>query len=175
MCLNVTGEMVSAMTQYAGFDPLERIADGALSPRAGAVLHDSGLAVSHLLGGIARMVQHPKAHHPYWVHLVWTVFLFLYLIHFWWWEFGLHRVVEWTFPLYLFIALYAVLMYLLCTLMYPVTMTDYQGFVDYFYSRQGWIFGLFSSKLTAHGPRLLLTAKCEMLASKCNHKDITCQ
>jgi hypothetical protein len=101
-----------------------------------------GLGVSHLLGGVARMVQHPKAYKPYWVHLVWTVFLFLYLIHFWWWEFGLHRVREWTFPLYLFIALYAVIMYLQCTLLYPVSLSDYHGFFDYYYSRQAWIFGL---------------------------------
>lgn len=108
-----------------------------------------GLGVSHLLGGIARMVQHPKRYRPYWVHLVWTLFLFLYLIHFWWWEFALHKVVEWTFPLYFFVALYAVLMYLLCALMYPVDLSDYRGFADYFCTRKSWIFGVMALLFTA--------------------------
>jgi hypothetical protein len=99
-----------------------------------------GLAVSHLLGGVAGLVQHPNRYKPYWVHLVWTLFLFLYLIHFWWWEFGLHNVVVWTFPLYFFIAIYAVLMYLACSLLYPRDLSDYNGYADYFYSRKAWIF-----------------------------------
>src|SRR5262249_41290831 len=101
-----------------------------------------GLGVSHLLRGLARIVQHPKQFRVYWVHLVWSFFLFLYLIHFWWWEFPLQTVVIWTFPLYLLIALYAVLMYLLCTLFFPEDMSDYDGFSDYFYSRRRWIFSL---------------------------------
>ena len=38
-------------------------------------------------------------------------------------------------------ALYAILLNLLCTLLFPHDMTDYQGFADYFYSRKAWIFG----------------------------------
>lgn len=101
-----------------------------------------GLGVSHLLRGVARIVQHPKQYRVYWVHLVWALFLFLYLIHFWWWEFWLRQVAQWTFPLYFFVALYAILLYLLCTLLFPEEMMDYQGFQDYFYSRKQWIFSL---------------------------------
>ncbi len=62
-----------------------------------------GLGVSRLLTGVARIVQHPKEYKVYWVHLLWALFLFLYLIHFWWWEYRLQTVQQWTFPLYLFI------------------------------------------------------------------------
>ena len=41
-----------------------------------------GLGVSHILRGLARIVQHPKQYRVYWVHPVWSLFLFLYLIHF---------------------------------------------------------------------------------------------
>lgn len=101
-----------------------------------------GLGVSRLLGGIARIVQHPKQYRVYWVHLVWVLYLFLYLIHFWWWEFRLSQLVQWTFPLYFFVTMYATLLFLLCTLLFPETMTDYDGFEGYFYSRKGWIFSL---------------------------------
>ena len=99
-----------------------------------------GLSVAHLLKGVASIVQHPKRFRVYWVHLVWVLFLFLYLIHFWWWEFSLQKVSQWTFPLYFFIAIYATLLYLLCTLFFPDVMDDYNSYREYFYSRQQWIF-----------------------------------
>jgi cell division protein FtsW (lipid II flippase) len=62
-----------------------------------------GLRVSHLLSGVASIVQHPKAHKLYWVHLLWALFVFLYLIHFWWWEYRLSAIQQWRFPLYFFV------------------------------------------------------------------------
>jgi len=108
-----------------------------------------GLSVAHLLKGVAGIVQHPKRFRVYWVHLVWVLFLFLYLIHFWWWEFNLARVREWTFPLYFFVALYAVLLYLLCTLFFPEQIGEYDGFKGYFYSRRQWIFALMAALFVA--------------------------
>jgi hypothetical protein len=108
-----------------------------------------GLSVAHLLKGVAGIVQHPKRFRVYWVHLVWVLFLFLYLIHFWWWEFNLARVREWTFPLYFFVALYAVLLYLLCTLFFPEQIGEYDGFKGYYYSRRQWIFALMAALFVA--------------------------
>ena len=87
-----------------------------------------GLGVSRLLSGVAQIVQHPKAYKVYWVHLLWALFLFLYLIHFWWWEYRLQVIQQWTFPLYFFIAMYAVVMFLLCVLLFPEQMADYESF-----------------------------------------------
>src|SRR5271170_4701939 len=103
-----------------------------------------GLGVSRLLSGVAQIVQHPREYKVYWVHPLWALFLFLYLIHFWWWEFRLQSIHPWTFPLYFFISMYAVLQYFLCVLLFPEEMGDYDGFKAYFYSRRQWIFGLMS-------------------------------
>lgn len=70
------------------------------------------------------------------------LFLFLYFIHFWWWEFYLQKIAQWTFPLYFFIAIYATILYLLCSLFYPDEMSEYDGYRGYFYSRRQWIFSL---------------------------------
>jgi hypothetical protein len=56
-------------------------------------------------------------------------FVFLYLIHFWWWEYRLQVIQQWTFPLYFFISLYAVIQYLLCVLLFPEEMADYNSFL----------------------------------------------
>lgn len=41
-----------------------------------------------------------------------------------------------------FIAMYAVVLFLLCVLFFPEQMADYDGFKTYFYSRRQWIFSL---------------------------------
>jgi len=99
-----------------------------------------GLAIAQLLRGVSRIVQHPQKFPVYWVHLTWTLFLFLYLIHFWWWEFALARISQWTFPLYFFLAIYATLLYLICSLFFPDEIDEYEGFRNYFYYRRKWLF-----------------------------------
>jgi hypothetical protein len=104
-----------------------------------------GLSVTHLLRGAAGLVEHPRRTRVYWVHLVWVLFIFLYLVHFWWWEFRLTKIPTWTFPLYFFVIFYGVLLYLLCALLFPEDLTDYDGFKSYFYSRRRWFFGVLAA------------------------------
>jgi len=104
-----------------------------------------GLALTHLLKALARLVQHPGRLKLYWVHLVWVVFAFFYVISFWWWEFRLEKLPSWTFPLYLFVTMYTVLLYFLCALLMPRDLAEYNGFRDYFYSRRRWFFGVMAA------------------------------
>lgn len=101
-----------------------------------------GLGIAHLLQGVGAIVQHPHREKTYWVHLLWVAVIFLRAIFWWWFEFRLSQVRVWTFPLYLFVLLYAVLIYLWCALLFPRDLTGYEGFKDYYYSRRGWFFGL---------------------------------
>jgi len=100
-----------------------------------------GLSIGRLLTGLARFVQHPNLQKIYPVHLVWTVFMMVDVIYFWWWEFHL-STVGWTFGLYCFVALYASTFFFLCTMLFPDTMHEYAGFRDYFMSRRKWFFGI---------------------------------
>lgn len=101
-----------------------------------------GLSLARLLAGLARFVQHPKGEHIYLVHLGWVVFLFSAVIHFWWSEFALAHVERWTFEYYLFLICYAALFFFICTILFPDRMEEYEGFADYFHSRQKWFYGL---------------------------------
>jgi hypothetical protein len=101
-----------------------------------------GLGIAHLLQGIGGLVQHPRREKIYWVHLVWVAGVFLRAIFWWWFEFDLSKIAEWTFALYLFVLAYAVLIYLWCALLFPRDLAGYDGFKGYFYSRRGWFFGL---------------------------------
>lgn len=103
-----------------------------------------GLALTHLLRNFARIIDGPLRSKVYWVHVLWAIFVFIYLLHFWWWEFHLADTVQWTFVLYLFVTLYALLLYLLCAVVFPDDMSGHSGYREYFYSRRNWIFGLLS-------------------------------
>ena len=100
-----------------------------------------GLGLTHLLRQFARIVEHPRDKRVYWVHLLWVLSVFLFLLHFWWWEFRLASIGQWTFNLFLFVSLYALLLYLLCVFILPDSLHDYADYRDYYYSRRRWFFG----------------------------------
>ena len=72
----------------------------------------------------------------------WSFYVFLLMVHFWWWEWHLTRITHWTFPAYFFVIIYIIVYYVICALLYPDDLKDYNGFRDYFYSRRKWFFGL---------------------------------
>ncbi len=104
-----------------------------------------GLGLTHLLRHFARIVEHPKRHAIYWVHMAWALSMFLYLLHFWWWEFRLATVDQWTFNLYLFVVIYALLLYLLCALIFPENLDENESYRSYFYYRRNWFFGVLAA------------------------------
>jgi hypothetical protein len=100
------------------------------------------LALTQLLRGVARIIEHPKRQAIYWVHAVWALSTFVYLVHFWWWELLLSTEQHWTFTLCLFLIIYALILYLLSALLFPEQLTDYRDYRDYFFSRRAWFFGI---------------------------------
>jgi hypothetical protein len=100
-----------------------------------------GLGVTHLLTGVAVIVQHPDRPKVYWIHLTWVAATFLRAIFWWWFEFGF-SAASWTFALYFFVLSYALLIYLWCALLFPKDLAGYDGYKDYFYSRRAWFFGV---------------------------------
>ena len=102
-----------------------------------------GLSLTHLLRGLAGLVQHPGREKVYWIHLGWVFALLLQVLHFWWWEFQLNKVAEWHFQMFFLVTSYAILYFFLCALLFPNDLKDYSGYQDYFYSRRKWFFAFF--------------------------------
>jgi hypothetical protein len=94
------------------------------------------LSVALMLKASAKMVQHPGREKPYWIHLLWALYIFLLLVHFWWWEFKFHALTQWNFAIYSFIICYIIIFYVLSALLFPDDLKDYTGYEDYFYSRK---------------------------------------
>lgn len=108
-----------------------------------------GLCITTLLSGFARFVQHPKRQRISILHLGWAFSLMIWIIHFWWWEFRLTLVQQWSFARYSFVILYAILFFSSCTLLFPSDLNDYDGYEDYFISRRRWFFGLLAAAFVA--------------------------
>ena len=101
-----------------------------------------GLALTHLMQGIAGLIQHPGRDRIWWVHLVWVAYMFLCTVFLWWVEFRLQNITVWTFSTYFFVICYAFYAYLICAILFPKDLEGYDGYKDYFLSRRRWFFGL---------------------------------
>jgi hypothetical protein len=104
-----------------------------------------GLSITRLLSGVAVYVQHPGRQPVSWLHLGWTLLMFLMVIHFWWFEFQLRGIERMTFPIYFFVLIYGSAWFILCALLYPSDIVEYDGYEDYFLSRRAWFFGIFAA------------------------------
>lgn len=100
-----------------------------------------GLAVTHLMQGLAGLVQRQNRERIWWVHLVWVASMLLVAVSWWWWEYYLHTV-NWTFEVYLFVLLYAFCIYLACALLFPRESDAFIAYDEYFLDHRAWFFGL---------------------------------
>jgi hypothetical protein len=106
-----------------------------------------GLGLTHLLQGVSLVAIFPARTKPYWIHLVWVAYMFLTAVMWWWFEFRFHTVEVWTFSLFLFVLVYAFIIYLMCAWLFPGKVDERDGYKDYFYSRRAWFFGLLAAYL----------------------------
>ncbi len=87
------------------------------------------------------MVTTQDGPRPYWVHLIWTFYLFLNIAMFWWWEFRLGEV-DWSLSTDLVVIIYATLFFFISIVMQPGNLGGISSYREYYYSRRRWIFGL---------------------------------
>lgn len=102
-----------------------------------------GISISRLIVGVSEFIQHPKAKRIYPIHMGWVLYLFLTIIHFWWYEFSLVKVQVWSFPLYFFLILYTCVFAIMASLLFTSSLQEYRGFEDYFQTRRRSFYGIF--------------------------------
>jgi hypothetical protein len=103
------------------------------------------LSLARLLTGLAAIVQSPGKQRVYWIQLGWALSMFLFIIHFWWWEYRLHSLAVISFGVYLFLISFCCLFFFLCVLLFPASVEEYGGYEEYFISRRRWFFGLLAA------------------------------
>jgi hypothetical protein len=105
----------------------------------------TGLSISRLLTGLARPVQYPGVKRLGLIQPAWAIFMLVTIVHFWWFELGLSKIGKWTFGLYLFVIGYAILIFLISTILFPDQMDQFPDPDEYFFSRRRWFYGLLTA------------------------------
>lgn len=104
-----------------------------------------GLAITELLGGLRKVIQYRRNAETYWPHIVWNLNVFIYIIAIWWGFFWWNSLEDWSFFLFLFILLYAVMFYFLATMLNPHELESGFSFKSYFMDNRVWFFGTYAA------------------------------
>lgn len=100
------------------------------------------LGITRLLSGLGRLLQDRSHIRIYWIHLLWTLNVFLYLVLNWWILFRWHSQQEWSFFLFLFVLLSPTFAYLLTVLLMPDPFEAGLDLKQHYYNNQRWFFTL---------------------------------
>ena len=77
------------------------------------------LGMTRVLAGVGEMLQARSRRRIYWVHIVWIVNLFLYLVVAWWIFYRWRNQQPWTFFLFIFVLISPTILYLASLLLFP--------------------------------------------------------
>lgn len=55
-----------------------------------------GLSLAHLIQASLNLLLHRGKKKPYWVQMFWVFYVFLLILHFWWWEYNFTGIKVWT-------------------------------------------------------------------------------
>ncbi len=104
------------------------------------------LGMTRVLAGVGEMLQARSRRRVYWVHAIWIINVFLYLVVAWWIFYRWRNQQPWTFFLFIFVLISPTLLYLASLLLFP-REGDVDSAVDYkthYYANHRAFFILFA-------------------------------
>jgi hypothetical protein len=104
------------------------------------------LGMTRVLGGVGEMLQARSHRRIYWVHAIWIINLFLYLVIAWWIFYRWRNREPWRFLLFVFVLISPTLLYLASLLLFP-RERDIDAAIDYkthYYANHRAFFILFA-------------------------------
>jgi hypothetical protein len=75
--------------------------------------------MTRVLAGVGEMLQARSHRKIYWVHVVWVINLFLFLVIAWWIFYRWRNQQPWTFFLFIFVLVSPTILYLASMLLFP--------------------------------------------------------
>ncbi|NIP54801.1 MAG: hypothetical protein GWN13_23790 [Phycisphaerae bacterium] len=102
-----------------------------------------GLAMTHLVLGIIRVIHSRASTTVYWVHLLWVFNVLYLLLGFWWFFFAWQSLPEWSRSAFYLFVTYALCLSIAAGLLFPL-MEAVGDFQEFFYKHSRWFFGSLS-------------------------------
>ena len=100
-----------------------------------------GLGITHLATGATKLIQHRDDVRLYLPHALWTINVLMYILLIWWGMFWWSGHEDWYAYEYLFITLYAIVLFFLAAMLYPWDMKGDIDVREYFFKNRLWFFG----------------------------------
>jgi phage-related holin len=113
-----------------------------------------GLGITHLTTGTSKLIQHRSEVRLYLPHMLWTLNILIFILLIWWGMFSWSGHQTWFAYEYLFITLYAIVMFFLASLLYPWDMAKDVDVREHFFGNRTWFFSVL---LVAWGIDVLAT------------------
>jgi len=114
-----------------------------------------GLALTHLLRGIAKQLVMRGAVKTYWVHQLWTVNVVFVVLALWWGMYWWKGLQEWPAGWFFFLSLYAMVVFLWSAMLYPPELQEGFDFEQYFFRTRRRFFGLMTLAMALDVPETL--------------------
>ena len=102
-----------------------------------------GLAVTHLLKGIAQVYRGRSRAKPYWLHSAWVAFLVIFSLLLWWTYWNYRTVTEWDFFRFVLYLSPTAVFYFLVAIAFPDPTDPVSNLRDYYYAQRRAFFGAF--------------------------------
>jgi hypothetical protein len=104
------------------------------------------LGMTRVLAGVGEMLQARSHRRVYWVHVVWVVNLFLFLVVAWWVFYRWRNQQPWTFFLFVFVLISPTVLYLASLLLFPRegAIDESINYKTHFYANHRAFFILFA-------------------------------
>lgn len=100
-----------------------------------------GLAIAHLLSGVARSVSRRATTIFYWPALLWILVLLILIIQLWWYDFALSKGPQWTIAGFTSTLLIPATLYFMSFLIVP----ESSDMRTTFYENRAWFFSLLAA------------------------------
>jgi hypothetical protein len=92
---------------------------------------------------------------PYWVQIVWSVSVLLYVLAVWWGMYWWRHLGEWRFEEFVGLTGYAIILFMMAGMLFPMKVVDGMEFRTHFFEQRKWFFGLFTLALLFDVPETI--------------------
>ncbi len=124
-----------------------------------------GLGITHLATGATKLIQHRDKVRFCLPHALWTVNVLIYILLIWWGMFWWSGHDNWFAYEYLFITLYAIVLFFLASMLYPWDMDKDIDVRAYFFRNRLWFFGALFVAWSMDIPETLLKSSADLRAT----------
>ena len=121
-----------------------------------------GLGITHLAIGATKLIQNRSQVSFYLPHALWTVNVLVHILLIWWGMFWWSNHTDWFVYQYLFITVYAIVLFFLASILYPWDMEKDIDIGAHFLRNKQWFFGAFIVAWTIDIPETLIKAGVDL-------------